>query len=119
LERALKIISRSLVVALVSAAGLAGCATPERFEWGSYDASLYAYSRHADHLPQYERALQDAIAHGKAAGRLAPGLQAELGYCYLGEGKKAEAVAEFNAEMASFPESRLFMTRIIAQVQGS
>jgi len=108
----------SLLAALGGLGLLAACATPERFEWGSYDASLYGYSRHADHLPQYENTLQNAINRGKAGGRLAPGLQAELGYCYLGEGKKAEAIEEFKAEMASFPEATPFMTRIIAQIQG-
>ena len=108
------------LAALVLAAGLglSACATPETFEWGSYDASLYAYSKHPDQLAQFERTLQDTIDRGRANGHLAPGLQAELGYCYLGEGKRAEAVALFKAEMVSFPESTPFMTRIIAQIQG-
>jgi hypothetical protein len=102
-----------------STLGLTACATQERFTWGTYDASLYAYSKHPDQLPQYEKSLGEAIAAGRASGHLAPGLQAELGYCYLGEGKRAEALEQFKAEMASFPEATPFMTRIIAQVQGS
>ena len=107
-----------LAIAVFAGAGLAGCATPERFAWGAYDSSLYAYSKHPEQLPQFEKSLQAAIDAGRAGGRLAPGLQAELGYCYLGEGKKADAVAQFKAEMASFPESAQLMTRIIAQIQG-
>lgn len=105
-------------LALAGSLGLAGCATPETFEWGSYDASLYAYSKHPEQLPQFEKSLKEAIASGRAKGRLAPGLQAELGYCYLGEGKKAEAVELFKAEMTSFPEAAPMMNRIIAQIQG-
>ena len=105
-------------LALVAGLGLSACATTETFEWGTYDASLYAYSKHPDQLPQYEKSLQAAIASGRAKGRVAPGLQAELGYCYLGEGRKAEAVAQFKAEMASFPEAAPLMNRIIAQIQG-
>ena len=108
------------LIALALALGLclAGCATPQTFEWGNYDASLYAYSKHPDQLQLFERTLQETIDRGRASGHLAPGLQAELGYCYLGEGKRAEAISQFKAEMASFPESTTFMTRIIAQVQG-
>ena len=112
-------LTRGIVaVVLAAGLGLAACATPETFEWGSYDSSLYAYSKHPDQLAQFERTLQDTINRGRASGHLAPGLQAELGYCYLGEGKRSEAVAQFKAEMASFPESTPFLTRIIAQIQG-
>ena len=106
------------LIALLGVLGLSACATPETFQWGSYDTALFAYSKHPDQLPKFEDALQDAIAQGRASGKLAPGLQAELGYCYLGEGKKAQAVEQFKAEMASFPESAPFMTRIISQLQG-
>lgn len=105
-------------VALAGGLGLAGCATPETFNWGSYDASLYTYSKHPEQLAQFEKTLQQAIADGKASGRLAPGLQAELGYCYLGEGRKADAVAQFKAEMGSFPESTALMTRVISQIES-
>lgn len=111
------ILRRSLLV-LLAAIGLTACATQERFTWGSYDTSLYAYSKHPDRLLQYEKALQEAIESGRANGHLAPGLQAELGYCYLGEGKRTEAIEQFKAEMASFPESTAFMTRILTQIQG-
>jgi hypothetical protein len=105
-------------LALAAGLGLAGCATQETFSWGSYDASLYAYSKHPEQLPQFEKTLEQTIANGKANGKLAPGLQAELGYCYLGEGRKADAVVQFKAEMAAFPEATMLMTRIISQIQG-
>ena len=103
---------------LLVSLGLVGCATPDRFEWGSYDNALYAYSKHPDRLPVFETALQAAISKGRADGRLAPGLQAELGYLYLGQGKRAEAIELFKAEMADFPESRTLLTKIIAQNAG-
>ena len=107
-----------LACALIAGIGLAGCATPERFEWGSYDSALYAYSKHPDKLPVFEQALTDAIAKGRADGHLAPGLQAELGYIYLGQGKRAAAIEQFKAEMADFPESREFLSKIVAQNAG-
>ena len=104
-----------LAAALLTALGISACATSNRFEFGSYDASLYVYSKKPEQITVFERALAQAIARGKADGRLAPGLQAELGYCYLKEGRKTEAVAEFKAEMDAFPESRAFLSKIVAQ----
>ena len=107
-------IRAGVAASLFLTLGLTGCATnTSRFEWGSYDSSLYLYSKHPDKLPIYESALLAAISKGKASGRIAPGLQAELGYCYLGEGKRAEAIEMFKAEMAMFPESRAFLTKFI------
>jgi hypothetical protein len=114
----MKLLGRLAAPVLLAGLGLAACATPERFTWGGYDASLYAYSKHPEQLAQFEKTLQQSIASGKASGRLAPGLQAELGYCYLGEGRKSDAVAQFKAEMASFPESAALMTRIISQIES-
>ena len=99
-------------------AGLAGCAVPARFDWGGYDSALYAYSKHPDQLAGFKETLLDTIARGRANGRLAPGLQAELGYIYLGEGNRVAAIEQFKAEMADFPESRPFLIKIIAQNAG-
>jgi hypothetical protein len=112
-------LARSIAaLSVVAALGLGGCATQERFEYGSYDAALYAYSKHPDQLLRFEKALEDAISKGRASGHVAPGLQAELGYCYLGEGRRAQALELFTAEMADFPESRQFLSKIVAQNAG-
>lgn len=106
-------------IGLIASLGATACATNQsRFEWGRYDTSLYAYSKHPEKLPIFESSLEEAISRGKEKGHVAPGLQAELGYLYLGEGKRAEAIEQFNAEMTMFPESRLFLTKIIAQSQS-
>jgi hypothetical protein len=114
----MKIPGGLTALALVGGLGLSGCATPETFSWGSYDASLYTYSKHPEQRAQFEKSLEQTIASGKSSGHLAPGLQAELGYCYLGEGRKADAITQFQAEMTSFPESGALMTRIISQIQS-
>jgi hypothetical protein len=112
---------RSFVLPLLvlsAATTLAACATQTGFEWGSYDAALYAYSKNPEQLPRYEQALEAAIAKGRAEGRIAPGLQAELGYCYLSEGKKDAALRLFNSEVADFPEARPFLAKIIERTAG-
>ena len=111
----MKSLRATWIVPILAIVALSGCATNSRFEWGNYDSSLYVYSKHPDKLPVFEAALREAIQKGKAGGRIAPGLQAELGYCYLGEGKRAEALELFKAEVVSFPESRAFISKIIEQ----
>jgi hypothetical protein len=109
---------RIAVAGALATLALAACATPSRFEWGSYESSLYAYSKRPDLRPQYRTALEKAIAEGRRTNRLAPGLLAELGYLALEDGDTAQAVRLFEEEMAAFPESRPFLTDVVARAKG-
>ena len=93
---------------------LSGCATQTgRFEWGSYESSLYSYAKAPDKRPEYRASLEAAVARGRETSRIAPGLLAELGYLHLEDGDTTGAIPLFEEEMATFPESRPFMTRLI------
>jgi hypothetical protein len=104
---------RALVVA-IAATIIVSCAPQPRFEWGAYDQSLYLYSKNPAAKENYVKALEQAIARGKARNALAPGLQAELGYIRLEAGDVSAAVALFEAEAARFPESAAYMRKVIA-----
>jgi hypothetical protein len=97
---------------------LAACATPSRFEWGGYEGALYAYAKKPTLRENYRQALQKAVDEGKRTNRLAPGLLAELGYLSLEDGDTIHAVQFFEAEMQAFPESRVFLTGVIARTKG-
>jgi hypothetical protein len=107
---------------LVMGAGLlfllAACATPSRFEWGGYEGALYAYAKKPTLRENYRQALTKAVDDGKRTSRLAPGLQAELGYLALEDGDTAHAVQFFEAEMQAFPESKVFLEGIVARTKG-
>ncbi len=107
------------VVAALAAISVAACATPTRFEWGNYENSLYVYYKKPDQRENYRKALVEAIERGEKSQRLAPGLHAELGFLSLEDGKNAEAIAEFEKEMAAFPESRSFLGSIVSRVSGA
>ena len=98
-------------VALVSA-----CATPPRFEYGTYEPSLYAYYKKPEMADKFEASLGKAIEKGEATDRLAPGLYAELGYVRLVQGDLTSAVEMFEKEAASFPEARYFMSSIVEKL---
>jgi hypothetical protein len=105
----------------LAASGLitTGCATASRFEWGGYEGALYTYAKKPDTRPEYRKALEQAIAQGRKANRLAPGLLAELGYLHLEDGDTAEALKLFEEEMRAFPESRPFLQGVIDRTNGA
>lgn len=108
------------LVALVTASVLfSGCATPARFEWGGYEGALYAYAKKPDRRPEYRKALELAIDKGRATDRVAPGLIAELGYLYLEDGDTERAATLFGEEMQRFPESKPFLSSVVARARAA
>ncbi len=108
-------ISRSLmkIAACLLLACLGACAPKSRFEWGSYETSLYAYYKDTGQRLEYETALKKAIADGRKEGKIAPGLCAELGYMRLEDGDVVQAKQDFEEEMRLFPESKQFLFGVI------
>lgn len=106
---------RLLMVAPILAWALAGCATNhQRYDWGSYDPSLYAYYKD----PTKEAALAESLAAvistaGSNQALVPPGIYAEYGYLQLQQGKNLAAVELFKQEEAHWPESKIFMDRMI------
>ena len=85
---------------------------------GGYEGALYAYAKKPETRPQYRAALESAIQKGRQTNRVAPGLQAELGYVLLEDGDKAGARAQFEGEMHDFPESKAFLKGVIDRLDG-
>ncbi len=110
-------IQASAVIA-IAAALLVGCAHPAHYEWGGYEDSLYHYykdpTKAADHL----EVLAVAARTGDASGKTAPGVHAEYGYMLLTAGRNAEAVQEFEIGRRIWPESAVFMNRMIGLASG-
>ncbi len=112
---------RLLSLFLIASAGasLCACATPSRFEWGGYESSLYAYAKKPERRMDYRASLELAVDKGRKTDRVAPGLLAELGYLYLEDGDAAHAIPLFEEEMRRFPESKSFLTSVVARAQKS
>ena len=101
------------VTTLVAIAFASACAPVSRFEWGAYDQQLFRYHQEPENRGDYMQALERAIERGEATNRVAPGLNAELGYLFWEEGRYDEADVRFRREMELFPESRGFLERFI------
>ncbi len=99
---------------------LAACVSPTNYSWGRYEQLVYdMYTAPGKSTPereieQMETDLQAARAQNK---RVPPGFHAHLGYLYYQVGKADAARQEFETEKAQFPESSVFMNRLLASLQ--
>src|SRR5580765_1934045 len=98
---------------------LVGCSTPTLYTWRHYEELIYAsYAAPGKVSPemQVEKLEQDYQQARAANKRMPPGYHAHLGHLYFQVGKSDEARREFETEKADFPESAVFMNRLLANL---
>ncbi len=99
----------------------AGCAPkPLLYEWGSYEDQVYAMYSDTGKVP-IEEQLQE-LEHDYQTARstnrpVPPGYHAHVGYLYFQTGKLDQALQSFQTEKALFPESAVYMDRLIARMK--
>jgi hypothetical protein len=101
---------------------LAGCAAapPTQYAWGSYEDVVYASYLARNDVPaeqQIESLEKDYQVARAANKRLPPGWHAHLGYLYYETGKVQQARQELLTEKAEFPESTVFVDRLLANLK--
>jgi len=106
---------RVLLIAPVLVGLLAGCVTNhQRYGWGTYDPSLYAYYKDPTKEAELAESLAAVISTADSHHAVVPpGIYAEYGYLQLQEGKNLSAVELFKQEETHWPESKVFMDRMI------
>jgi hypothetical protein len=95
--------------------------TKQMYRWGGYDTALYKHYKSPQDRETFVASLKKLIAEAEqAGGKVPPGCYAEYGYALLEEGQRDAAVEYFAKERDLWPESRLFMEKMIqnAQRQG-
>ncbi len=113
-------MTRTRIAALVFAAALAGCAAPDLYEWGDYEPSLYAlWCKPGSfdlgvEMARLEAEIRDAQAEGR---RVAPGLQAHLGWMHETAGDRAAATRWLEAEKRDYPDSTAFVDGLLSRAQ--
>jgi hypothetical protein len=106
---------RLILIAPVLFAVLPGCVTNhQRYEWGNYDPSLYAYYKDPTKEAALAESLSSIISTADSNHALVPpGIYAEYGYLQLQGGKSLAAVELFKQEETHWPESKVFMEHMI------
>lgn len=105
----------ALIAVLVS-----GCADTRLYTWGHYEELVYTSYAAPDKLPPAKQIEDMEADYQKARSQnkpVHPGFHAHLGYLYFQIGKLDQARQEFNTEKAQFPESAVFMDRLLANLE--
>jgi len=135
-HRGLRCIRMTMTCCSVAVLGgvLSACAAkPSLYRWGAYEDIVYA--RYADAFAGagasagagsddaaataaalLEQDLARTLEEGK---RAPPGVRAHLGYLYFEQGRLAEARALLEEERSTYPESTLFIDRLLSRMNLS
>jgi len=92
------------------------------YAWGKYEDLIYAaYSNPGNMPPERQvEALEQDFQQARATNqRLPPGWHAHLGFLYSELGKPDQARQELQTEKAEFPESAVFVDRLLANLAKS
>ena len=98
---------------------LAGCASRTLYTWGHYENLIYAsYAAPGKMSPEMQvEKLEEDYQKARAANkRMPPGWHAHLGHLYFQLGKLDQAKQELETEKAEFPESAMFVDRMLANL---
>ena len=113
--------SSIFILLLLLAGVLSACAgKPLLYEWGSYNEQIYAMYHDPGKVPPEEQllSLEQDYQKARAADRpVPPGYHAQVGYLYFQLGKIDQALQSFETEKALFPESTVYMDRLIARLK--
>ncbi|MDP2359999.1 MAG: DUF4810 domain-containing protein [bacterium] len=108
----------ALVVALLSSS----CGPTSIYNYGRYSTTLYKYHKNDDadnlqaHMDELNRLILLAQRSGK---RVPPGMHGELGYFYTLQQDLPSAEQHFRTEMQLYPESQIFMQRMLDSIKDS
>jgi|SRR5208283_2785263 len=98
---------------------LAGCQSKSVYYWGHYEQLVYVTYAQPGKLPPdaQELKMEEDIQKATAANKpLPPGFHAYLGYLDYQMGKPDLARQEFEKEKVQFPESTVFMDRMMTNL---
>jgi len=100
-----------------------GCSTPKTiYYWGHYQNLIYESYAAPGKIPPESQVEQLEADYQKARSLnqpVPPGFHAYLGYLYFQLGKLDQAKQEFETEKNLFPESAVFMDRMLANLKKS
>ena len=113
---------KKVFVAAVAVLTLASCGTvqPDLYSWYDSEDATYQYTKRAseEKLAEAMAQYKKVITMQKGARKVVPpGVNAEYGYLLVKAGQKEEGMTLLKEEIALYPESEKFISRIIKQLE--
>ena len=112
---------KKIVTSAIMLMALASCQTQQTlYSWYDSEEATYMYTkRGTDELltkamAQYEKVINKQKGIRKT---VPPGVNAEYGFLLYKTGKKEEGLALLKAEIKAYPESEIFISRILKQLE--
>jgi hypothetical protein len=99
---------------------LSSCATTSTlYSWNDYEDASYSYSKTPTdkHKAELIRQFEKMSKQTGTRQVVPPGYYAEYGFLLVKDGKKDEGIAMLKKEIELYPESALYINRIIEQLQ--
>ncbi len=111
-----------VLLILLALSLLSGCAHKPQsmYQWGSYEEQIYAMYNDPGKVPieeQLQNLEKDYERIRASNATPPPGFNAHLGYLYFQTGKTEQALKSFENEKSLFPESTIYMDRLIARLK--
>lgn len=110
---------RKVVFIIASTLLLGSCTSTQLYSWTGYDNAIYNYTKVNDEKSLQELMLvyEKLIKHPGTSNRPAPGICADYGYLLLTKGEKEKGIALLKQEIVYYPESAVFIGRIIKRAE--
>ena len=101
---------------------LASCITQKPlYSWDKYELTSYNYLKNGDEvstqqlIENYQKIIENQ--KGGTRGVVPPGIYADYGFILLQIGKMEEGKAMLLKEIALYPESKIFINRILKMIE--
>lgn len=100
---------------------MSACVAPQQlYSWEDYDSSSYNYLKDSNEksIKDIKETYKKIIAKQTGTrGVVPPGIYADYGFLLLQENKNDEAKEMFLKEISLYPESKVFMERILKMIE--
>ncbi|MDR3366282.1 MAG: DUF4810 domain-containing protein [Prevotellaceae bacterium] len=112
---------KKITFTILAALCLASCATQRPlYSWYNYNTTSYSYLKNADEKSTQEliETYQKIIEKQKGSRNVVPpGIYADYGFLLLQANKPEEGKAMLLQEIALYPESKVFIDRILKMIE--